>query len=59
LAAGRSHASQRHPAVLETDEAASLDALADLHVEGTCALDWKVERVMTEMRKRGLLSGAA
>lgn len=30
---GHSHESQRHPAVLETDEAASLDALADLHVD--------------------------
>ena len=32
---------------------------ADLIVDGTGALDWKVERVMTEMRKRGLLTGAA
>jgi uridine kinase len=31
---------------------------ADLVVDGTGALDWKVERVMTELRKRGLLSGA-
>ncbi len=30
---------------------------ADLTVDGTGALDWKVERVMTEMRKRGLLTG--
>ena len=30
---------------------------ADLIVDGTGALDWKVEGVMTEMRKRGLLSG--
>src|SRR5579863_8269335 len=34
-------------------------AHADLVVDGTGALDWKVERVMAEMRKRGLLSGAA
>jgi uridine kinase len=34
-------------------------ANADLVVDGTGALDWKVERVMTEMRKRGLLTGAA
>lgn len=33
-------------------------ARADLVVDGTGALDWKVERVMTEMRKRGLLTGA-
>ena len=32
-------------------------ANADLVVDGTGALDWKVERVMTEMRKRGLLTG--
>jgi uridine kinase len=31
---------------------------ADLIVDGTGALDWKVERVMTEMRKLGLLAGA-
>lgn len=30
---------------------------ADLMVDGTGALDWKVERVMTELRKRGLLAG--
>jgi uridine kinase len=29
---------------------------ADLIVDGTGALDWKVERVMTELRKRGLLT---
>jgi len=34
-------------------------ANADLVVDGTGALDWKVERVMTEMRKRGLLTAAA
>ena len=34
-------------------------ANADLIVDGTGALDWKVERVMTEMRKRNLLTGAA
>ena len=28
---------------------------ADLQVDGTGALDWKVERVLTEMRERGLL----
>jgi uridine kinase len=30
---------------------------ADLTVDGNDALDWKVERVMSEMRKRGLLLG--
>ncbi len=30
-------------------------ANADLVVDGTGALDWKVERVLSEMRKRGLL----
>jgi hypothetical protein len=59
LAAGRSCASQRHPGDVQADEAASLDAFADLHVDGACALDWEVERVMTEMRKRGLLAGTA
>ncbi len=34
-------------------------ANADLIIDGTGALDWKVERVMTEMRKRSLLTGAA
>jgi len=34
-------------------------ARADLIVDGTGALDWKVERVVAEMRKRGLLTGAA
>lgn len=34
-------------------------AHADLIVDGAGALDWKVERVMTELRKRGLLAGAA
>lgn len=33
-------------------------AHADLIVDGTGALDWKVERVLKEMRKRGLLTGA-
>jgi uridine kinase len=33
-------------------------AKADLVVDGAGALDWKVERVMTEMRQRGLLAGA-
>ena len=32
---------------------------ADLSVDGTGALDWKVERVLTEMRVRGLLPGTA
>ena len=32
---------------------------ADIVVDGAGALDWKVERVMAEMRKRGLLTGAA
>ena len=30
-------------------------ANADLVVDGTAALDWKVEQVLAEMRKRGLL----
>lgn len=34
-------------------------ANADLVVDGSDALDWKVERVMAEMRKRNLLTGAA
>jgi uridine kinase len=33
-------------------------ANADLVVDGTGALDWKVERVLAEMKKRGLLTGA-
>jgi len=33
-------------------------AHADLIVDGTGALDWKVERVMSELRDRGLLAGA-
>jgi uridine kinase len=33
-------------------------AHADLIVDGTGALDWKVERVLAEMRARGLLRGA-
>jgi uridine kinase len=32
---------------------------ADLIVDGSGALDWKVERVLTEMRNRGLMPGAA
>ena len=32
---------------------------ADLTVDGTGALDWKVERVLNEMRVRGLLLGAS
>ena len=32
---------------------------ADIVVDGSGALDWKVERVMAEMRKRNLLTGAA
>lgn len=31
-------------------------ARADLNVDGTGALDWKVERVVAEMRRRGLLA---
>ena len=31
---------------------------ADLIVDGTGALDWKVERVVSELRSRGLLAGA-
>jgi uridine kinase len=34
-------------------------ANADFIVDGTGALDWKVERVLAEMRKRGLLAGAS
>ncbi len=34
-------------------------ANADLVVDGSGALDWKVERVMAEMRKRGLLTGVS
>lgn len=34
-------------------------ANADLQIDGTGALDWKVERVLTELRARGLLAGAA
>jgi uridine kinase len=33
-------------------------ANADLIVDGNGALDWNVERVMAEMKKRGLLAGA-
>ncbi len=33
-------------------------AHADLLLDGTGALDWKVERVMAEMQRRGLLIGA-
>jgi uridine kinase len=33
-------------------------AHADLTVDGTGALDWKVERVLTELRRRGLLLGS-
>jgi uridine kinase len=32
---------------------------AELTVDGTGALDWKVERVLSEMRNRGLLQGTA
>jgi uridine kinase len=32
---------------------------ADLTIDGNGALDWKVERVITELRNRGLLTGAA
>ena len=32
---------------------------ADLTIDGTDALDWKVERVLAELRSRGLLAGAA
>jgi uridine kinase len=34
-------------------------AHADLVVDGTGALDWKVERVVTELREQGLLAGIA
>jgi hypothetical protein len=33
-------------------------ARADLVVDGADALDWKIERVMAEMRQRALLAGA-
>lgn len=33
-------------------------AHADLSVDGSGALDWKVERVLTELRSHGLLAGA-
>jgi hypothetical protein len=32
---------------------------ADLTVDGTDALDWKVERVLSEMRIHGLLLGVS
>jgi uridine kinase len=32
---------------------------ADLTVDGTGALDWKIERVLTEMRSRGLLQACS
>jgi uridine kinase len=32
---------------------------ADLQIDGTGALDWKVERVLNELRARGLLAGVA
>jgi uridine kinase len=34
-------------------------AHADLTIDGNGALDWKVERVVTELRNRGLLAGKA
>ena len=34
-------------------------ANADLVIDGSGALDWKVERVIAELRSRGLLEGAA
>lgn len=34
-------------------------ANADLQIDGTGALDWKVERVLSELRARGLLAGIA
>jgi uridine kinase len=34
-------------------------ANADLKIDGTGALDWKVERVLTELRSRSLLTGTA
>jgi uridine kinase len=34
-------------------------ANADLMIDGTGALDWKVERVLTELRAHGLLAGIA
>ena len=30
---------------------------ADLQVDGTGALDWKMERVLTELRSRRLVAG--
>jgi uridine kinase len=32
---------------------------ADLVVDGTGALDWKIERIITELREQGLLTGIA
>jgi hypothetical protein len=32
-------------------------ANADLTVDGTGALDWKVERVLTELRRKGYALG--
>jgi hypothetical protein len=29
---------------------------ADLSVDGTAALDWKVEQILAQMNRRGLLS---
>ncbi len=34
-------------------------ANADLTIDGTGTVDWKVERVLSELRTRGLLAGAA
>jgi uridine kinase len=34
-------------------------ANADVQIDGTGALDWKVERVLTELRVRGLMAGVA
>ena len=44
---------------LEALEGQSVQPDEILVVDGSDALDWKVERVMSEMRKRNLLTGAA
>ncbi len=60
---GRSEASVRYqweyrvrPSSLEFVRPSAENA--DVVVDGNDALDWKVERVMSEMRKRNLLTGA-
>ena len=45
-------------AAIERGFRTSSAANADLVVDGAGAVDWKVERVIAEMRQRGLLTGA-